>query len=74
MRKNKNDEVIVRSTIDLAHNLDLLVVAEGVEDHKTLKKLASHGCDIAQGHVISEALSSEQIDDFLDGKRIVKAG
>ena len=74
MRRYKNDEVIVRSTIDLAHNLDLLVVAEGVEDDKTLKKLASLGCDIAQGHVISEALSSDQIDDFLDGKRVDKAG
>jgi diguanylate cyclase (GGDEF)-like protein len=74
MRRYKNDEVIVRSTIDLAHNLDLQVVAEGVEDNKTLKKLASLGCDVAQGYVISEPLSSEEINHFMDGKPVSRTG
>ena len=43
------DAVIVRSTIDLAHNLGLTVVAEGVEDEITLDMLVEYGCDSAQG-------------------------
>jgi EAL domain-containing protein (putative c-di-GMP-specific phosphodiesterase class I) len=45
MEKSQNDEVIVRSTIELAHNLGLSVVAEGVESKETLNRLALLGCD-----------------------------
>jgi diguanylate cyclase (GGDEF)-like protein len=47
------DDVIVRSTIDLAHNLGLTVVAEGVENAEVLKRLLAMGCDAAQGTFIS---------------------
>ncbi len=50
------DAMIVQSTIALAHNLGLTVVAEGVEDAQTLQFLASHGCDYAQGYDISHPL------------------
>ena len=50
------DAVIVQSTIALAHNLGLTVVAEGVEDAPTLQFLASHGCDYAQGYDISHPM------------------
>ena len=53
MRENESDAAIVRSTIDLAHNLDLAVVAEGVEDAETLVELARCGCDFAQGYYIA---------------------
>jgi diguanylate cyclase (GGDEF)-like protein len=53
MGENESDAAIVRSTIDLAHNLDLAVVAEGVEDAETLAELARWGCDFAQGYFIS---------------------
>jgi diguanylate cyclase (GGDEF)-like protein len=53
MGANESDAAIVRSTIDLAHNLDLEVVAEGVEDEETLTELARHGCNFAQGYFIS---------------------
>jgi diguanylate cyclase len=43
------DRVIVRSTIDLAHNLGLSVVAEGVENESTWNDLVAYGCDVAQG-------------------------
>ena len=49
MIQDKDDAVIVRSTIDLAHNLGLKVVAEGVENVETLKLLRELGCDLAQG-------------------------
>jgi diguanylate cyclase (GGDEF)-like protein/PAS domain S-box-containing protein len=48
-----DDEVIVRSTIDVAHNLGLSVVAEGVEDENVLEMLAEHACDAAQGYFFS---------------------
>jgi EAL domain-containing protein (putative c-di-GMP-specific phosphodiesterase class I) len=52
------DTAIVRSTADLAHNLGLTVVAEGVEDEWTLDLLASFGCDQAQGYHIARPMAS----------------
>jgi len=49
MLKNSSDEAIVRSTIELAHNLGLRAIAEGVEDQATLDRLRALGCDRAQG-------------------------
>jgi EAL domain-containing protein (putative c-di-GMP-specific phosphodiesterase class I) len=48
-----SDAKIVRSTIDLAHNLGLSVVAEGVENGDILSALNSLGCDEAQGYHVS---------------------
>src|SRR5205823_8453943 len=50
MASDESDAMIVRSTIDLARNLGLLVVAEGVEDQATLERLAALGCDAIQGY------------------------
>jgi len=49
---NDQDEVIVRATIGLAHNLKLDVVAEGMEDAPTLTALTAMGCDLAQSYHI----------------------
>jgi diguanylate cyclase (GGDEF)-like protein len=57
MTKNAEDAIIVQSTITLAHNLGLTVVAEGVEDAATLAQLQSYGCDFAQGYGISFPLN-----------------
>ena len=54
---DEQDEVIVRSTIDLGHNLGLVVVAEGVENNEVLERLQELGCDIAQGYCISRPLA-----------------
>ena len=48
-----DDAIIVRSTIDLAHNLGLRVVAEGVEDEAVMRILIEYGCDAAQGYFFS---------------------
>src|SRR5437763_9505569 len=53
MSRNANDAVIVRSTIELGHNLGLRMVAEGVEDAETWKLLRRLGCDIVQGYNLS---------------------
>ncbi|MFI8610446.1 EAL domain-containing protein [Pseudomonas sp. NPDC077649] len=51
---------IVRSIVELAHNLDLEVVAEGVENQETLTRLGNFGCDIAQGFSISQPLPGDK--------------
>jgi EAL domain-containing protein (putative c-di-GMP-specific phosphodiesterase class I) len=49
MTREQRDRAIVESTVALAHNLGLRVVAEGVEDQETMDLLRSLGCDTAQG-------------------------
>jgi diguanylate cyclase (GGDEF)-like protein len=61
MDANDDDRAIVRSTIDLAHNLGLSVVAEGVDSSQTLAELARYGCDVAQGFHIARPCPA---DDF----------
>jgi diguanylate cyclase (GGDEF)-like protein len=60
-----SDAVIARSTIDLAHNLDLTVVAEGVEDTATLQRLLEYGCDLAQGYLFSRPLPADELTEWL---------
>lgn len=60
-----DDAVIVRSTIDMAHNLGLEVVAEGVEDAATLQELRGLGCDVAQGYFLSPPLPADELLEFV---------
>lgn len=62
MEAGEDDAMIVRSTIDLAHNLGLTVVAEGVENLAILDRLRALSCDEAQGYHISRPLG---VEDFL---------
>ncbi len=59
MAVDASDAAIVRSTIDLAHNLGLRVVAEGVESEDAWRQLESLGCDYAQGFYLSRPLPAE---------------
>jgi EAL domain-containing protein (putative c-di-GMP-specific phosphodiesterase class I) len=54
--KHPRDAAIVRSTIGLAHELNIKVIAEGVEDERTLEELAALECDMAQGYYFSRPL------------------
>jgi diguanylate cyclase (GGDEF)-like protein/PAS domain S-box-containing protein len=65
MEENDNDAVIVRSTIELAHNIGLRVVAEGVEDKKTYEMLAALSCDSVQGFYISRPMPPEEFSRWL---------
>jgi len=65
MIKDEDDAMIVRSTIDLAHNLGLTTVAEGVEDEATLEQLRKLDCDMAQGYLISRPLSADDFFRFM---------
>jgi EAL domain-containing protein (putative c-di-GMP-specific phosphodiesterase class I) len=60
------DTAIVRSTSDLAHNLGLNVVAEGVEDQWTLDVLSSFGCDSAQGFFIARPMAPAELAGWLE--------
>lgn len=62
---NASSASIVRSTIDLAHSLELKLVAEGVESQATLEQLSVWGCDLAQGYHIGRALPAEQLTPWL---------
>ncbi|MCL4316433.1 MAG: EAL domain-containing protein [Gammaproteobacteria bacterium] len=62
MAEDSDNAVIVRSAINLAHNLGLSVTAEGVEDQWTWDKLDEFGCDTAQGFFITPPLP---LDEFL---------
>ncbi|MGH2734965.1 MAG: putative bifunctional diguanylate cyclase/phosphodiesterase [Actinomycetota bacterium] len=66
MMLDENDEVIVRSTIDLARNLGLEVVAEGVETNDVRDHLADLGCDLAQGYLISRPIPGDEFLVWLD--------
>lgn len=62
LKKDNDDAVIVRSTIELAHNMGLKVVAEGVETDECMRFLHANKCDLAQGYYISKPMTAE---DFL---------
>ncbi len=57
--------MIVRSIIDLAHNLGLRAVAEGVEDRATCERLAALHCDAVQGYFISRPLEADALAAWL---------
>jgi len=59
MQDDDDDAKIVRSTIDLAHNLGLTVVAEGVENEMILDKLRALACDEAQGYHLARPMAAD---------------
>jgi diguanylate cyclase (GGDEF)-like protein len=65
MCENASDATIVRSTIDLARNLGLEVVAEGVETEETWAALRAQGCTLAQGYLISKPLPADELRPLL---------
>jgi EAL domain-containing protein (putative c-di-GMP-specific phosphodiesterase class I) len=65
MESDKRKAQIVRSTIQLAHNMDLRVVAEGVESETVQRRLARLGCDLVQGYHLSRAVSADMIGGLL---------
>jgi len=65
MHQNDEDLVIVRSTIDLAHNLGLEVVAEGIELACHIEMLQELGCDLGQGFHIGRPMPAEKLPEWL---------
>jgi diguanylate cyclase (GGDEF)-like protein len=65
MLHNSAHAAIVRSIIDLGHNLELRVVGEGVESSHVLASLHDSGCDIAQGYVLARPMPRDEIERWL---------
>jgi diguanylate cyclase len=65
MSESDNDAVIVRSTIDLARNLGLHVVAEGVETEQAWDHLSELGCTLAQGYYLSRPVPAAELTEWL---------
>ena len=63
---NRKDVAIVRATIDLAHNLGMEVIAEGVESRPAMQWLASQGCEKAQGFFISRPMPAETFSQWVN--------
>jgi diguanylate cyclase (GGDEF)-like protein len=73
MTADGDDAVIVRSTIDLARNLQRRVVAEGVEDEAVLALLRGWGCDVAQGYLFARPLPAAELAAWVAARRLVTA-
>jgi predicted signal transduction protein with EAL and GGDEF domain len=69
MADDETDEAIVRSMIELAHNLGLRVVAEGVESAEAWMRLAALGCDLAQGFHLARPLPASGVLALLEAER-----
>jgi EAL domain-containing protein (putative c-di-GMP-specific phosphodiesterase class I) len=65
MTAGSSEEIIVTSTIDLAHHLGLRAVAEGVEDEGMLTVLRALGCDAAQGYAIGRPMPAAEATRWL---------
>ncbi|WP_448617453.1 putative bifunctional diguanylate cyclase/phosphodiesterase [Geodermatophilus sp. URMC 65] len=65
MATSQGESFIARSIIELAHNLGLRVVAEGVEDELTRNLLAEMGCDKLQGFLVSRPLPDERLESWI---------
>ena len=66
METDPSNAVIVRSVIDLGHNLGLSIVAEGVETHPSLDSLTAFGCDVVQGYFVSRPMSADAFEYWRD--------
>ncbi len=66
LASSHRDPLIVRSTIDLAHALEMEVTAEGIEDAATFALLSVMGCDLIQGFLIAKPLPLAELARFLD--------
>ncbi|MFK5913411.1 MAG: EAL domain-containing protein [Woeseiaceae bacterium] len=65
LENDKSNDAIVRSTIDLAHNLGLTVVAEGIETAQAEKLLCEYDCDMGQGFYLSRPLPAKELEKLI---------
>ncbi|WP_036486226.1 EAL domain-containing protein [Myxosarcina sp. GI1] len=67
--RNKTNAVITKTIIEMAHQLDLKVVAEGVETQAELKFLMQHNCDEVQGYLFSRPLPAKEFEELLKSNK-----
>lgn len=71
---DRRSEAIVRSTIELARNLELTVVAEGIESEAAMDHLATLGCEVGQGYFISRPLPADELARHLRAPHALSVG
>ena len=69
MANDSKDASIVKAAVDLGHTLDLKIVAEGVEDEKTLDLLAEMGCDFAQGFYMAKPMPGDDLIAWMEDSK-----
>ncbi|MFT3929346.1 MAG: EAL domain-containing protein [Spongiibacteraceae bacterium] len=62
--ESEDDQVIVRSTIELGHNMDLEIVAEGIETEAARELLRTFGCDMMQGYLLAKPISGDEFSQW----------
>jgi diguanylate cyclase (GGDEF)-like protein len=72
LNTSPNDQAIVKAIIDLAHNFNLKVIAEGVENRKQLAFLRGCGCEGVQGYLLCPPVSSAVLAEFVKKKKHLK--
>lgn len=66
---SRGDQILVKSTVELGHNLGLKVTAEGIEDRTSLEILQNLGCDTGQGYHISRPIAAQDFETFFTTSR-----
>jgi diguanylate cyclase (GGDEF)-like protein len=66
LTEDEHNDAIVRTTVELAHGMKLSIVAEGVEDEATMRRVAAIGCEQAQGYFLSKPMPAAQVINWLD--------
>ncbi|BCJ99060.1 bifunctional diguanylate cyclase/phosphodiesterase [Anaerocolumna chitinilytica] len=67
LQRQTFEEVVVRSIIEIAHRMELTVVAEGIETLEQKEALTSYNCDIAQGYYYSKPIPHQEVESFIKG-------
>jgi EAL domain-containing protein (putative c-di-GMP-specific phosphodiesterase class I) len=65
---HRQDQILIKATIDLAHRLGMSVVAEGVEDEQSAAMLAQLGCDLGQGYLYSKPLPGRELSRWIHAR------
>jgi EAL domain-containing protein (putative c-di-GMP-specific phosphodiesterase class I) len=74
MGSSHSDAVIVRSTVELARNLGMQAVAEGVDTVAAWRALRALGCDVGQGHLFGAAMEAGEVVPWIESRRASEAG
>ena len=61
MGHDSDARIIVRKTVEIGHEMSMIVVAEGVETQEQLRMLAELGCDVAQGYLFARPMPAEEL-------------
>jgi diguanylate cyclase len=74
MTVNTGHRAIVRSIVDLGHNLGIHVVGEGVETEEVASALTATGCDVAQGYLYARPMPAKELSDWLAFREVSAEG